>query len=233
MSAQKAIFNPHDLIEEISEKTGLCYTSVVKIIAGIDSKEQYIKNPPVFMEQAVFKIRQVQLDELVRCVEYCPTGNVYDFRFEDFHKDGCDNYVDTPNHGVWDKTLYDSLLEKEFAVEADKITNTEVLCFLKFPRFYKIPTPIGGYEPDFGVVLHKRALSNPNEDREYYFVVEIKGTDDINDARALTPHEIGRIKCAIKHFQSLGIEAYYKAPIKEYETFKAQANQTINSDGNL
>ena len=126
------------------------------------------------MEQAVFKIRQVQLDELVRCVEYCPRGNVYDFRFEDFHKDGCDNYVDTPNHGVWDKTLYDSLLEKEFAVEADKITNTEVLCFLKFPRFYKIPTPIGEYEPDFGVVLHKRALSNPNEDREYYFVVEIK-----------------------------------------------------------
>lgn len=49
----KAIFNPHDLIEEISEKTGLCYTSVVKIIAGIDSKEQYIKNPIVFMEQAV------------------------------------------------------------------------------------------------------------------------------------------------------------------------------------
>lgn len=229
----KAIFNPHDLIEEISEKTGLCYTSVLKIIAAIDSKEQYIKNPPVFMEQAVFKIRQVQLDELVRCVEYCPTGNVYDFSFEDFHKDGCENYVDTPNHGVWDKTLYDSLLEKEFAKEADKITNTEVLCFLKFPRFYKIPTPIGDYEPDFGVVLHKRALSNPNEDREYYFVVEIKGTNDINDARALTPHEIGRIKCAIKHFQSLGIEAYYKAPIKEYETFKAQANQTINSDGNL
>lgn len=49
----KAIFNPHDLIEEISEKTGLCYTSVVKIISGIDSKEQYIKNPIVFMEQAV------------------------------------------------------------------------------------------------------------------------------------------------------------------------------------
>ena len=229
----RAKFNPHDLVEEISEKTGLCYTSVLKIIAGINNKNQYIKNPPVFMEQAVFKIRQVQLDELVRCIEYTPTGNIYEFKFDDFSKDGCEDWIATPNHGVWDKTLYDSSLEKEFAKEADKITNTEVLCFLKFPRWYKIPTPIGNYEPDFGVVLHKRQLNSPHEDKEYYFVVEIKGTDDINDTRALTPYEIGRIKCAVKHFKSLGIEAYYKAPIKEYETFKAQANQTIFNNGNI
>lgn len=229
----RAKFNPHDLVEEISEKTGLCYTSVLKIIAGISNQDQYIKNPPVFMEQTVFKIRQVQLDELVRCIEYTPTGNIYEFKFEDFSKDGCEGWIATPNHGVWDKSLYDSLYEKEFAKEADKITNTEVLCFLKFPSWYKIPTPIGNYEPDFGVVLHKRQLSTPHEDKEYYFVVEIKGTDDINDTRALTPHEIGRIKCAVKHFKSLGIEAYYKAPIKEYETFKAQANQTIINNGNI
>lgn len=229
----RARFNPHDLVEEISEKTGLCYTSVLKIVAGISNQDQYIKNPPVFMEQAVFKIRQVQLDELVRCIEYRPIGETCDFDFKDFRKDGCENWVDTPNHGVWDKTLYDSILEKEFAKEADKITNTEVLCFLKFPSWYKILTPIGNYEPDFGVVLHKKLLSSPDEDKEYYFVVEIKGTDDINDTRALTPHEIGRIQCAVKHFKSLGIEAYYKAPIKEYNTFKAQANQTINNNGNI
>lgn len=231
--AGRARFNPHDLVEEISEKTGLCYTSVLKIVAGINNQGQYIKNPPVFMEQAVFKIRQVQLDELVRCIEYTPTGNIYEFKFDDFSKDGCEDWIATPNHGVWDKSLYNSLYEREFAKEADKITNTEVLCFLKFPSWYKIPTPIGNYEPDFGVVLHKRLLSSPNEDKEYYFVVEIKGTDDINDTRALTPHEIGRIKCAVKHFKSLGIEAYYKAPIKEYDTFKAQANQTINNNGNI
>lgn len=228
-----ARFNPHDIIEELSEKTGLCYTSVLRIIAGISNKEQYIKNPPVFMEQAVFKIRQVQLNELVRCVEYTPTGDMYDFKFEDFPKDGCENWVETPNHGVWDKTLYDSNLEREFAKEADKSTNTDVLCFLKFPTWYKIPTPIGDYLPDFGVVLHRRELRGSDEDKEYYFVVEIKGTNDITDTRALTLHEIARIQCAVKHFRSLGIEACYKAPIKEYEAFKAQANQTINSNGNI
>lgn len=228
-----ARFSPHDLVEELSEKSGLCYTSVLKIIAGMDNKEQYLKNPPVFIEQAVFKIRQVQLDELVRCVEYCPTGDDYAFDFEDFSRDGCDNWISTPNHGVWDKTLYDSNLEREFAEEADKSTNTDVLCFLKFPHWYKIPTPVGNYEPDFGVVLRKKELRNPGEDKEYYFVVEIKGTNDIMDTHALTPHEIARIQCAVKHFRSLGIEAYYKAPIQDYGTFKAQAAQTINDNGNL
>lgn len=222
-------FNPQDLVEDLSEKTGLCYLSVMKILRGISNASEYIKNPPVYIEQAAFKIRQVQLDELVRCAEYTPTGDGYEFNFEDFTKDGCENYIDTPNHGLWDKTLYDSGYEKEFARKADSSTNTDVLCFLKFPTWYKIPTPIGNYEPDFGVVLHRKQLLGNGEDKEYYFVVEIKGTEDITDIRALTPHEKARIEFAIKHFRSLGIEAYYKAPIKEYETFEAQAKQTINS----
>lgn len=228
-------FNPQDLIEELSEKTGLCYTSVMQILSRIESKKEFLKNPPVFIEQAAFKIRQVQLDELVRCAEYEPTDSKFPFNFEDFTKDGCDNYVETPNHGVWDKTLYDSGLEKSFAEEADKPMNSEVLCFLKFPTWYKIDTPIGSYEPDFGVVLHKKQLLGSQEEKEYYFVVEIKGTEDIEDIRALTPHEKARMLFAVKHFRSLGIEAHYKAPIKEYSTFKAQANNTINSesDGNV
>ena len=56
---------------------------------------------------------------------------------------------------------------------------------------------------------------------------EIRGTNDITDKRALTPHEIARMEFARKHFTSLGIEAVYKAPIREFSTFKTQAEQTI------
>ena len=222
-------FTPQDLLEDLSEKTGLCYNSVLQILLGITNKEQYLKNPPVYMEQAVFKIKQIQLEELTRCVEYSPTEEHFPFNFEDFTKDGCENYVSTPNHGVWDKTLYDSTLERDFAADADK-ENSDVVCFLKFPSWYKIPTPIGSYNPDFGVVLKRVSLKDTNDKREYYFVVEIKGTNDITDTKALSPHEVARIKCAIKHFRSIGIEAYYKAPIREYKTFKSQADQTINTD---
>jgi type III restriction enzyme len=228
----KGHYSPQDLVEDLSEKTGLCYNSILRIVQEIETKKEYLKNPPVFLEQAAFKIKQVQLEELVRCVKYNPTDEVYPFDFADFTKDACDNYVSTPNHGIWDKTLYDSGLERDFAVDADKIENQKVVCFLKFPSWYTIPTPIGEYEPDFGVVLKRVSLRDNQDQQEYYFVVEIKGTNDITDKRALTPHEIARINCAIKHFRSLGIEAVYKAPIREYSTFKAQAEQTINTQAN-
>lgn len=222
-------FSPQDLVEDLSEKTGLCYNSVMRIVKEIENKKEYLKNPPVFLEQATFKIKQVQLDELVRCVEYDPTDEVYPFNFTDFTKDACDNYVSTPNHGVWDKTLYDSGLERDFAIEADKNVKQDVLCFLKFPTWYKIPTPIGNYEPDFGVVLKRVSLRNNQDQQEYYFVVEIKGTNDLSDKKALTPHEIARIQCAFKHFESLGIKAVYKAPIREYSKFEEEASKTVNS----
>lgn len=221
-------YAPQDLVEDLSEKTGLCYQSMKRIIAGIGTQGQYIKNPPVFTELAANKLRQVQLEELVRCVSYTPTEEAYPFDFDDFHKDACENYVSTPNHGVWDKTLYDSSLERDFAEEADH-DDSRVVCFLKFPTWYKIPTPVGNYEPDFGVVLKRVSLQQKGEQQEYYFVVEIKGTNEISDTRALTPHEVARIRCAIKHFQALGIKATYKAPIREFATFKAQAEQTITT----
>ena len=227
----KGCFSPQDLVEDLSEKTGLCYSSVMRIIQGIETKKEYLKNPPVFIETAAFKIKQVQLDELVRYIQYVPTGETYDFDFADFTKDACDNYVSTPNHGVWDKTLYDSGLERQFAVDADKKENQKVLCFLKFPSWYRIPMPqpIGNYyEPDFGVVLKRQSIRNDQNAKEYYFVVEIKGTNDPSDKKALTPHEIARIKCALEHFRSLGIEAVYKAPIREYSKFEEEATKTMN-----
>lgn len=230
----KGRFSPQDLLEDLSEKTGLCYNSVMRILTGISNKSDYLRNPPVYMEQAVFKIKQMRLEELVRCIEYTPTGETYPFDFNDFEKEGCENYVYTPNHGVWDKTLYDSGLERDFAQEADK-DNSDIVCFLKFPSWYKIPIPGGYYEPDFGVVLKRKSLKDSNDQHEYYFIIEIKGTNDITDQRALKPYEVARIKFAIKHFQSIGLEAYYKAPVKEYDTFKSQAVQTIKEqkDGNI
>ena len=53
-------------------------------------------------------------------------------------------------------------------------------------------------------------------------MVEIKGTNDINNQKALTLHEIARIKCAIRHFDALGVDVQFKAPIKDFETFTKQ-----------
>ena len=225
--ALKAYFTPLDLVEELSENTGLSYPTLFKIVEGITNHEHFVKNPPQFIHQAAAIIRNIELDEMIRGLDYHLTGESFPFSFDDFVKNIAPQaYVDTPKRGVFDKMLVDSDVERTFAKTAD--LDDEIICFLKLPSYYKIKTPIGEYEPDFGLVMKRKSLKTGSES-EYYFVIETKGTNDINDKKSLTESEVYRIKCAMKHFEALGVEVHYKAPVKEYSYFKTEADKTINS----
>jgi type III restriction enzyme len=225
--ALKAYFTPLDLVEELSENTGLSYPTLFKIVEGITNHEHFVKNPPQFIHQAAAIIRNIELDEMIRGLDYHLTGESFPFSFDDFVKNIAPQaYVDTPKRGVFDKMLVDSDVERTFAKTAD--LDDEIICFLKLPSYYKIKTPIGEYEPDFGLVMKRKSLKTGSES-EYYFVIETKGTNDINDKKSLTESEVYRIKCAMKHFKALGVEVHYKAPVKEYSYFKTEATKTINS----
>jgi type III restriction enzyme len=226
--AANATFSPIDLIEEISENTSLAYPTVFKIVQGIENKNEIIKNPPRFLQEAVQKIRYIELDEMLRALDYRLTGEAFDIdHFEQFIVKNTDKIEPTPNRGIYNHIIWDSEYEKNFAREAD--ADAEVVCFLKLPSFYVIKTPAGEYNPDFGLVLKKKKIRAESEN-EYYFVIETKGTNSIDDRKSLTKNEIYKIKCAIKHFEALGIEAKvdYLAPVKEYTTFKNKAEELAN-----
>ena len=166
-------------------------------------------------------IREIELEEMLRGLSYHPTGeSVHLSEFKETIKTYLPT-VDTPRRGIYDKVACDSNSgpEREFAGAAD--SDSEVVCFLKLPSFYEIPTPVGQYRPDFGLVVKRRRLRS-EEEYEYYFVVETKGTNDINDMSALTESEKYKIECAQKHFAAIGLKAdidyqIYFAPVKEYQ----------------
>ncbi len=223
----KAKFTPLDLVEELSENTGLSYTTLFSIVNNITNLEHISKNPPQYIHTAAAIIRNIELDEMLRGLDYNLTGESFPFSFDDFVKNVSKaDYVETPNRGVFDKMIIDSNVEYNFAKTADN--QPEIVCFIKLPNWYKIKTPIGEYEPDFGLVMKRKSLKTGNES-EYYFVIETKGTNDINDKKALTESEVYKIKCAMKHFTTLGVEVHYKAPAKDYHYFKTEADKTINA----
>jgi len=220
-------FAPIDIIEEISENTALAYPTVFKIIKGITNKGHIVKNPPKFIQEAVKKIRNIELDEMFRALEYKVTGEEFDISLLEKPLITNTNKIEpTPNKGIFKYMIYDSDIEQSFAKSADE--DAEVICFLKLPSFYIIKTPIGDYNPDFGIVLKKRRIRDEKES-EYYFVIETKGTESLEDKKSLTESEIYKIKCAQKHFDALGIETKinYFAPIKEYESFKTKSNEVL------
>ncbi len=228
----KARFSALDLMEEISENTGLSYTTTFKIVEGINS-ENLVKNPPLFIQKASALIKNIELEEMLRGLDYHLTNETFPFEFNDFIKQVEDNqYRDTPNRGFYNRMLIDSYTESLFALATDN--DDEVICFMKLPAYYKIQTPIGEYNPDFGIVMKRKSLRNARlsggqgNESEFYFVIETKGTNDINDKKSLKESEVYKIECALKHFATLGVEVQYKAPVKNYQYFKTEANKTIN-----
>ena len=160
-------------------------------------------------------------------MDYHLLDETFPFDFEDFVKQvDYRAYTDTPKRGVYDRMLIDSHVEHQFALATDN--DDEVICFLKLPSYYKIQTPIGEYNPDFGIVMKRKSLRDGNES-EFYFVIETKGTNNINDKKSLKESEIYKIQCALKHFATLGVDVQYKAPVKDYQFFKTEANKTINT----
>lgn len=215
----RASFTPLDLIEEISENTALSYPTAAKIVAGLDNFSAIAKNPPKFLAQANALIRAIELDEMMRSLSYHPTGESLPLAallpvIETYFP-----IEPTPQRGVYDGVAYQSTPERSFTQGAEN--DNEVICFLKLPDCYEIPTPVGQcYRPDFGLVLKRKNLTSHAE-AEYYFVIEVKSTNNLDDAKALTETERMKIRCAMKHFEAIKIEAKlsyvpYVAPVKDY-----------------
>jgi type III restriction enzyme len=73
-----------------------------------------------------------------------------------------------------------------------------VKLYVKLPSWFQVPTPIGGYNPDWAIVMDE----GDGKDR-LYLVRETKGTITIADLR---PSERRKIECGRKHFSgALGL----------------------------
>lgn len=223
---QRSAFSALDLIEELSENTLLSYRTIIEIVKRISNYVQFVKNPPRFLFEAANIIRACELDAMLRGLQYRLTGESFPLDFNDFVKTVVEgSFVETPERGVFDKMLIDSSIEEKFALSADG--DDRIVCFLKLPSFYKIKTPVGDYEPDFGLVMCRRDMRSGEDCGEYYFVVETKGTNSLEDRKSLKEGEIYKIKCAVKHFNALGVDVRYEAPVKDYEVFRIRAEQEI------
>jgi type III restriction enzyme len=214
----RASFTPLDLIEEISENTALSYRAAENIVAGLGNHAAVAKNPPKFLAQANAVIRAIELEEMLRSLSYHPTAESVPLAVLEPMIETWLPVSPTPQRGVYDAVAYQSEPER-WAAQCMDFDN-EVVCFLKLPPEYEIPTPIGMYRPDFGLVLKRKNLTTKAE-AEYYFVIEVKSTNNIDDTKAITEAERMKIHCALKHFDALGIEAKlqylpYVAPVKDY-----------------
>lgn len=97
-------------------------------------------------------------------------------------------------NSIYNYVIYDSkTVEKPFALALDN--DPDVKMFLKFPKSFKIRTPIGNYNPDWAVYFDKNGM------KKLYLVIETKGN---TSESSLRKSEKQKIDCAKQHFKTLG-----------------------------
>ena len=112
---------------------------------------------------------------------------------------------------LYNYIIYDnSLVEKDFALALDQ--DDDVKMFFKIPEKFKIPTPIGNYNPDWAVYMETE------KEKKLYFVIETKGSTNFMDLRDT---ESIKIKCGKKHFEALGQDVDFHVA-SNFKVFKKE-----------
>ena len=200
-----------DCVESIKNETKLTRQTVAEILHKANNFEALSNNPERFIYEAVKIIREELIRDYVEQVTYEVVPEK--FGLEQF--ENIPSYKETTqsvNNSIYDAIVYDSEVEQKFAVDLDK--DERVKLFIKLPGWFKIETPVGGYNPDWAIVTAKRDLQG-NEDREkVYFVIETKGGTNLRSS------ERAKIDSAKKHFEV--IEVNYKEINSGYQQFNQE-----------
>jgi len=98
---------------------------------------------------------------------------------------------------IYDRIPVDSNVEREFAMALDARDDIEL--FVKLPDWYKIKTPVGGYNPDWAIVRNRG-----QSDYELYLVRETKGSSNIVDL--FREAEAWKVTFGKKHYDALGVD---------------------------
>lgn len=186
-----------DLLTDLQDRTQLTRRTLVKVLTECERLDDFKRNPQQFIEQAAEIINRCKRMALVDGIRYQRLGDDV-WKQELFETEELTGYLtnmlrDT-KRSIYEHVVYDSATERDFADALEK--DEDVVLYAKLPGWFKVPTPLGSYNPDWAVLINKDGA------RRLYFVVETKSslfTDDLRNK------ESAKIECGKAHFKALAV----------------------------
>lgn len=185
----------YDLVWEIMKNTLLTRKTIVEILSKIHPIKfsQFKINPEDFIRKVSNLINDQKASTLINNIVYTPINQKYEtdiFTINNFKWSLKDNILQVQKH-IYDYVKTDSKIERDLAWELE---TWEVLVYAKLPSWFKIPTPIWNYNPDWAIVIDKKDV------KYIYFIAETKWS---LESLQLKWSEDLKIQYARKHFESL------------------------------
>ena len=189
-----------DIITDLQNKTQLKRGSIVDILLKSDRIDDFRRNPQQFIDQAAEAINRTKRLALVDGIKYRRVGDDHFYCQELFRQEELKSYMKDAirtDKSVFEYVVYDPEgTERRFAEDLE--ANESVKVYAKLPAWFKIPTPLGTYNPSWAILVDQYG------EEKLFFVVETKSSGWWDDLR----HQEGaKIKCSEKHFDAIAVDA--------------------------
>ena len=192
-----------DILTDLQDKTQLTRRSIHRILVDSGRLNDFKRNPQQFIELAAEIINRAKRLAIVDGIKYQRIGEGEYYAQQLFETEELSGYLKSmidAIRSVHEQVIYQSDTERTFA---DDLENNEAIkVYAKLPGWFKVPTPLGPYNPDWAVLVDRDGTER------LFFVVETKSglfTDDLRDK------ESAKIECGRAHFRALEVR---EAPAK-------------------
>ena len=153
-----------DILTDLQDKTQLTRRSLARILTGSQRLDDFKRNPQQFIEIATESINRTKRLALVDGIRYQRIGDEVHYAQELFEQEELTGYLKNmlaAKKSVYEQVVYDSSgVERTFAEELEK--NEAVKVYAKLPGWFKVPTPLGTYNPDWAVLVEKDGMERPS-----------------------------------------------------------------------
>jgi type III restriction enzyme len=203
-----------NLMESTSPPMRVGRKTILSILKSAPEPKLVLDNPREFAAALVSIIKSKLADQLVGGIQYERDGSWYEqSQFDDLIEAFVANVVKSEANAFAGGThIYDGVdtdsesIERPFAEALER--DARVKLYVKLPRWFEVRTPIGGYYPDWAVVMD----IGDAQDR-LYLVRETKGSTATDKLR---PDERRKVECGKKHFvDALGVDYKVVTAISE------------------
>ncbi|HJT33397.1 MAG TPA: DEAD/DEAH box helicase family protein [Pirellulales bacterium] len=184
-----------DVLTDLQDKTQLTRRSIARILTESGRLDDFKRNPQQFIEMASEAINRTKRLAIVDGIKYQRLGDDYYYAQELFEQEELSGYLRNmvpAEKCVYEQVIYQRDVERDFAQELER--NEAIKVYAKLPAWFKVPTPLGSYNPDWAVLVEI------DGSERLYFVVETKSTLFTDELRH---QEAAKIKCGEAHFQAV------------------------------
>lgn len=185
-----------DLLTELQDRTQLTRRTIAKVLIESGRLDEFPLNPQRFIALVAAALERCKRDALVDGIEYRLLGEAQVHALSLFESEPLTGYLSSMRRGaaksIHEDVPCDTPAERAFIESLEQ--DDAVRLYAKLPGWFKIPTPLGSYSPDWAVLIAE------GDGPRLYFVVESKSGVADGDLRA---DERRRVQCGAAHFRAL------------------------------